>query len=194
MTDPSTLRVSDEQRERAAQQIREHFAAGRLTEDEMSERLQAAVRAQTEQELRAVLADLPALPPTPQEVKAELARRRSHLQRRLLQESGGGVVLFLICTAIWVTSGGNGQFWPIWVALVAVIPLLRNGWRLYGPAPELDQVERELAQRNAFRSTHRAGGARYPDQYARGYAERYARRAERYARRAERYGRRHGPR
>ncbi|MBV9424597.1 MAG: DUF1707 domain-containing protein, partial [Solirubrobacterales bacterium] len=63
MSDPYSLRVSDEQRERAAQQIREHFAAGRLTEDELNERVQATVRAQTEEELRAVLADLPALPP-----------------------------------------------------------------------------------------------------------------------------------
>ncbi|MBV9798070.1 MAG: DUF1707 domain-containing protein [Solirubrobacterales bacterium] len=183
MSDPYSLRVSDEQRERAAQQIREHFAAGRLTEDELNERVQATVRAQTEEELRAVLADLPALPPTPQEVKAELAHRRSHLQRRLLQESGGGVVLFLICTAIWVASGANGQFWPIWVALVALIPLIRNGWRLYGPAPEFDQVERELAQKNALRSAHRAGGAQRAEQYAERYGERHARRAERYARR-----------
>ncbi len=194
MTDSSSLRVSDEQRERAAQQIREHFAAGRLTEDELNERVQATVRAQTEQELRAVLADLPALPPTPQEVKAELARRRSHLQRRLLQESGGGVVLFLICTVIWVASGANGQFWPIWVALVALIPLIRGGWRLYGPAPEFDQVERELAQKNTLRSAHRAGGARSAEQYAQRYGERYARQAERHARRAERHARRHGPR
>ena len=32
--------------------------------------------------------------------------------------------------------------------LVALIPLIRNGWRLYGPAPELDQVERELDARD----------------------------------------------
>jgi hypothetical protein len=30
---------------------------------------------------------------------------------------------------------------------VAAIPLVRNGWRLYGPAPELDRVEQELARR-----------------------------------------------
>src|SRR5204863_6418162 len=58
---------------------------------------------------------------------------------------------FLVCTAIWLTSGANGQFWPIWVALVAVIPLVRNGWRLYGPAPELDRVEEELTPARAWR-------------------------------------------
>jgi hypothetical protein len=34
------------------------------------------------------------------------------------------------------------------VALITLIPLLRNGWRLYGPAPELDRVERELDRRS----------------------------------------------
>lgn len=48
---------------------------------------------------------------------------------------------------IWLTSGAHGQFWPMWVALVAVIALVRNTWRLYGPAPELERVEAELARR-----------------------------------------------
>jgi hypothetical protein len=46
-----------------------------------------------------------------------------------------------------LVDGASGQFWPIWVALVALIPLVRNGWRLYGPAPEFDRVERELDSR-----------------------------------------------
>jgi hypothetical protein len=52
----------------------------------------------------------------------------------------------VLCTAIWAASGAEGSFWPIWVALVAFMPLLRNGWRLYGPAPELDRVEADLAR------------------------------------------------
>lgn len=147
MPDDPHLRVSDEQRERAAQQIREHFAAGRLDDDELSERVQAAYGARTEQELQQVLADLPQLPATKAEQQAELVERRRLLQRRLLQETGGGAALFAVCTVIWLASGASGQFWPIWVALIALIPLVRNGWRLYGPAPELDQVERELEAR-----------------------------------------------
>jgi hypothetical protein len=141
------LRVSDEQRERAAREIREHYAAGRLSDDELAERLDAVYQARTEDQLRALRADLPLLPATPQQQKAELVARRSQLQRRLLQQTGGGVALFLICTVIWAVSGASGQFWPIWVALVALIPLLRGAWRLYGPAPELDRVEAELTAR-----------------------------------------------
>jgi hypothetical protein len=149
------LRVSDEDRERAVRELREHFAAGRLSEEELSERVQAVYQARTDRELSALRADLPRLPVTREEQKAEIARRRSELQRRLLQQSGGALVPFAICTVIWVASGAHGMFWPIWIVLVAVIPLVRNGWRLYGPAPELDRVERELAHRE--RHGHHAG-------------------------------------
>jgi DUF1707 SHOCT-like domain len=160
MPDDPGLRASDEQRERAAQDIREHFAAGRLDEDELDQRVQDAYSAKTQQDLAKLLVDLPKLPASPAQQKAELVQRRRHLQRRLIQETGGGAALFVVCTAIWITSGASGQFWPIWVALITLIPLLRNGWRLYGPSPEFDRVERELdsrRRRNDQRDQHRAG-------------------------------------
>jgi hypothetical protein len=147
------LRVSDQDRDRATQQLREHFAAGRITEDELNERVQAAYQARTQNQLRALLRDLPALPATPQQLKSELAERRRHLQRRLIQESGGGLALFAVCVVVWAANGAQGGFWPGWVAIFAVLPLIRNGWRLYGPSPELDRVERELERRS--REGHR---------------------------------------
>jgi hypothetical protein len=144
---PDDLRVSDEQRERAASEIREHYAAGRLNDDELSDRVQAAYSARTQGELTALTADLPKLPATRAQRKAEVAQRRRDLQRRLLQEAGGGSGAFLICTVIWAASGASGFFWPILVALGVLIPLVRNGWRLYGPAPEFDEIERELEAR-----------------------------------------------
>lgn len=155
MSEPSHLRTSDQERERAAQELREHFAAGRITETELSERVQAAYDARTEEELRKLLADLPRLPVSPQQRKAEIAERRSELQRRLIQEAGGGLAAFIICTLIWVSSGADGTFWPIFVLLIVIIPLVRNGWRLYGPAPDLDRVERELEQGAGHRKRHR---------------------------------------
>jgi uncharacterized protein DUF1707 len=155
MEGSSPLRVSDQQRERAAQELREHFASGRITEEELDERVQAAYQARTEQELAGLLADLPKLPATPQQQKAEIAERRRHLQRRLIQETGGGFTLFLVCTVVWAASGAHGQFWPIWVAIFPVFALLRNGWRLYGPAPELERVERELDRGRRHRERHR---------------------------------------
>jgi hypothetical protein len=157
----SGLRVSDQDRERVAREIREHFAAGRLTEDELSERVEAAYAARTEADLDSVRVDLPPLPATPAERNAEIAERRAHLQRRLFQHAGRAVVPFAVCVVIWAADGAHGSFWPIWVLLVAIIPLLRNGWRLYGPAPELDEVERELEQAKR-RGEHRRRAPRRP--------------------------------
>jgi hypothetical protein len=140
----AAVRASDEERERAAAEIREHFTQGRLTSEELADRLGRAYSAQTTDELSLLRADLPALPV---DARAELAGRRSALSRQLVQQTGAALVPFAVCVAIWLASGASGSFWPVWVALVAVIPLLRNGWRLYGPAPDLEGVERELHAR-----------------------------------------------
>jgi hypothetical protein len=151
MSDGPDVRASDEERERAAAEIREHYAAGRLSEDELTQRMGAVYAARTAGELHALRIDLPALPASPETMRAELAQRRSQLQRELLQQTGGGLAPFAVCTAIWVASGASGTFWPAWIALVALIPLLRNGWLLYGPAPELDRVEQEISRRRERR-------------------------------------------
>ncbi len=141
-------RASDQDREQAAEQIRDHYAAGRLTDDELDKRVQAAYSAQTNAELQRLLADLPVLPEVrKRQERAELVERRSHLQRRLIQQTGGSVIAFAVCTGIWIASGASGSFWPIWVALIAVIGLLKSGWDLYGPAPDLDAVENRLNQK-----------------------------------------------
>src|SRR5579875_3666203 len=54
------LRASDSDRERAAELLREHAAAGRLTATEMEERIQLAYGARTNGELSRLLGDLPA--------------------------------------------------------------------------------------------------------------------------------------
>jgi hypothetical protein len=53
------IRVSDADRERVAERLREHFAQGRLSSEELDERLSAALGAKTFGDLRRVMADLP---------------------------------------------------------------------------------------------------------------------------------------
>ncbi len=156
MSDPPNTRVSDQERDHAAQEINDHFAAGRLSDDELDHRLDAVARARTVDELSRLRADLPELPATPAQQRAELVQRRGELQRRLLQQTGGALVLCVVCTVIWLLAGAHGQFWPVWIALLAALSLLRNGWRLYGPAPELDRVEQELARRERRQDGRRA--------------------------------------
>lgn len=59
MDDPS-IRVSDADREETVIALREHLVAGRLTLEEFSERVDAALRASVTQELAQVQQDLPA--------------------------------------------------------------------------------------------------------------------------------------
>jgi Domain of unknown function (DUF1707) len=155
MSNQPDVRASDEDRERAAAEIREHFAQGRLSSTELSERLDRAYGAQTVGELQALRADLPALPPSRATARAELAARRSELSRHLLQQTGYALTPFFVCVAIWLFSGASGGFWPVFLLIPAVLLLVRNGWRLYGPAPELDRAEREIMR-------HRRGNRRRP--------------------------------
>ncbi len=59
MADDASLRVSDADREQAVVALREHLLAGRLTLDEFSERVEAALRARIGGELARVQEDLP---------------------------------------------------------------------------------------------------------------------------------------
>jgi hypothetical protein len=56
---PQTLRIGDAERDAAAADLGEHYAAGRLTLDELNERLDAVFAAKTLGQLTRVMADLP---------------------------------------------------------------------------------------------------------------------------------------
>jgi hypothetical protein len=56
------LRIGDAERDVAMTQLREHFVAGRLTFDELSERIDAALIAKTQRQIDRLTADLPRLP------------------------------------------------------------------------------------------------------------------------------------
>src|ERR1700685_3364720 len=127
MSDPSSLRVADVDRERACDELREHMVAGTLTSEEMEERIGPAA------------------------AQAELDARRSRLHRGRLREAGGSASISLVCVAIWLASGASGSFWPIWVIIFTLLPLARDAWHLLGPAPDHEQVEARLAARHARR-------------------------------------------
>lgn len=110
VVDGREVRASDEDRERAASALREHFALGRIDADELAARLERAYGAGTERELQALRADLPRLPPTDAERRRRLARR-----------TGVELLPFAVCTLVWLVSGANGSFWPIWVGLASLL-------------------------------------------------------------------------
>ena len=71
VSDVPALRVSDADRERTVLVLREHAAVGRLTLEEFTERMTAAYRAVTRNELDELARDLPEVPAT-----ASASRRR----------------------------------------------------------------------------------------------------------------------
>jgi len=119
MTPPPepSLRASDAEREHHAELLREHAAQGRLTVDELDERLDRVFAARTRGELAPVVADLPAASPRERPV-----RRR---ERTIRPEVAAYVAVNLMLIVIWAATGA-GYFWPIW-------PLLGWGVGLMGP-------------------------------------------------------------
>jgi len=57
------MRVGDAEREAAAAELREHYASGRLTLDELNERVDKAFAAKTRGDLNALMTDLPSARP-----------------------------------------------------------------------------------------------------------------------------------
>jgi Domain of unknown function (DUF1707) len=146
MSDPSAMRIADADRERLAGELREHMVAGRLSEEELEERVALAYQAKTQADLDALRVDLPLSPAT---IEQSLKERRRHLRRRLAQEAGGSLTASGVCVAIWLAAGAHGQFWPIWVIVFTLLPIVRDGWALLGPEPDERAVEARLQRRRA---------------------------------------------
>jgi hypothetical protein len=142
MAELPEIRAADKDRDSAAADLREHFAAGRLSETEFTERLETVYAATTVAQLDRVRADLP--DPRPLPVPAaprELARRRVY------QDAGAVVIIDVGCVLIWAVTGANGSFWPQWVILISALRLARDAWRLLGPAPDLTPGRRHGRRR-----------------------------------------------
>ena len=73
------IRISDADRDRVTARLRDHFAEGRLTPDELDERVTAALNAKTFGDLRRVMADLPGPAPQPPRAQPLAAARRAAL-------------------------------------------------------------------------------------------------------------------
>jgi len=139
MDDKPALRVSDADRERAIDQLRTHCAEGRITPEELAERLDAVYRSKTDVELRAVTADLP------RQGQRSSLPVRERTKRRLTHDAGRGAIAVVACVGVWAADGANGDFWPVWVGLAVSVRLAQDAWRLMGPAAaEPDPGRREL--------------------------------------------------
>jgi hypothetical protein len=147
VSDPErSVRASDEDRERVAQELSRQASAGRLTPDELDERLGAAYAARTESELERLTDDLPAAP-APAARSRDVALRRARFQHR----AAGAMLTVLVCVAVWAATSAHSSFWPIWVMLGVGVGVVREGFRAYGPGTEFSDEELGLHERHRRR-------------------------------------------
>jgi Domain of unknown function (DUF1707)/2TM domain len=112
------LRASDADRELTAERLRTAAVEGRLTPEELEQRLEAALAGGTYGELELLVADLPApAAPRPDRQRRAWARRRPELTTYLATS--------VLLVTIWALTG-FGYFWPIW-------PILGWGVFVLGP-------------------------------------------------------------
>jgi hypothetical protein len=131
------LRASDAERERTATLLREHYAAGRLTPEELDERIDAAYAARTVGQLDALVRDLPATPGAPSQ------RRRTAnpgAREHALHAIGLVVLVNLACNAIWLATGADGSWWPKWVLLATLLRLAFQLWSVLGPGGDRSEA------------------------------------------------------
>jgi hypothetical protein len=148
-TGSPALRASDAERDQTAAQLREHCAAGRLTAEELDERVDAAYAARTVAELQGLLSDLPPLPARPSAPALDPARERA--KRRVLHQAGFWALFVLVSLVVWAVAANDGSFWPQWVMLVAVIRVAFLTWSELGPGA----VDRERLGRGTAREPER---------------------------------------
>jgi hypothetical protein len=134
------MRASDAEREAVTARLRDHYAEGRLTNDELDERVSAALSAKTHGELRTLTTDLPGPAPVPPRTAARPSwggpppwrhHRRPPVPLFLLfglllvLASGGGFAVFGFFRLILV-------FWLAMMLTRTVIGLVyrhRHRWR-----------------------------------------------------------------
>jgi ferric-dicitrate binding protein FerR (iron transport regulator) len=120
------LRASDADRERAAAVLRQHCSAGRLTMDELAERLELAYHARTLDQLFALTNDLPDPEPHPHlpEHLSDLPTVVPRRRRALAADLAAFAVVNAVLVVVWAATGG-GYFWPAWTlvgwAVVVVV-------------------------------------------------------------------------
>lgn len=132
--------VADADRTAAAEEVRKHYDAGRLTLDEFESRLTEVHAARTRGDLEHAFRQLPRSEPP---VSLRLRDRRwSSLAIQY-------ALVNLVCILVWLFSGAQGDFWPKWVLLGTLVLYLRRrglrtGPRGLPPPPPPGRRDREV--------------------------------------------------
>lgn len=99
------LRIGDAERDTAAADLGEHYVAGRLTLDELNERLGQVFAAKTHGQLWKVMADLPAGTPPATAARPVTAARANERRRDTPSDRAGryaALSLLILAMLIWL--------------------------------------------------------------------------------------------
>jgi len=125
------MRVSDAERQIAAERLRVAMSEGRLDLTEYDSRLGRAYAAVTYADLDVLVADLPADPPRPAAPAPAVPAGRRALPGVLVVLWTVWAGVFGINLVVWVlVSLGNGRpdtFWPMWLLVPATVLLVVTG-------------------------------------------------------------------
>jgi hypothetical protein len=107
------MRASDADRDAVLSELSEHFQAGRLTAEEFDERAGQALAARTHGELRNLLRDLPAAPPS-------AAPPQRPWRPALLPVVVLAIIAIAVVTSVSVGHDRWSFLWPVlWVLFIA---------------------------------------------------------------------------
>ncbi|MFC5829053.1 DUF1707 SHOCT-like domain-containing protein [Nonomuraea insulae] len=136
--DRNDLRIGDAEREHTMAALREHFAQGRLTHEELDERLDRSLAAKTAGDLTQVTADLPGQQPEPPKSPYEMGdwRAAMHAQRQQMQSMRHAQRE--MHRAAWAAKGGGmrhrhrgpGPFLPV-LFVFMMLGLIFGGFGIF---------------------------------------------------------------
>ena len=127
------LRASDADRAQIIDLLRRHHQDGRLTAEELAERIEGVNAATTFGDLDASMANLPRLlPPLPPPTATVQERTPGAARQTFYRVLFAYVVINLFLIGIWAFSG-RGAFWPIWVMLGWGLGMALYAFWVFGP-------------------------------------------------------------
>lgn len=123
------LRIGDAERDRAVASLGDHFAAGRLTNEEFEQRMEQAIKARFNDDLEPLFADLPR---TVEPVAEQRSNRPSEAQLAWSAIMWLAPVFILCAVVAAVVLSAPWLVWIfLWVFLIS--GLFRHRRRYYGP-------------------------------------------------------------
>jgi len=137
------LRASDADRRRVVTDLQQHYADGRLTTEELRERIGLAMAARTYSDLEELQRDLPQAVIVPQAV-AVACGTTAPTQAQVRQSFRVHAMFYLlVITAlviIWLLTSPGGYFWPVWPAFGWGIGLASHGIAYKMRSPDAPKI------------------------------------------------------